>query len=464
MRIRVACSTLVALLAACGAGETPPADVPPLLFIGVDGLDPGVTAELLEAGRLPHLARFADAGVLGRLTTQAPTYSPVIWTTIATGQPSARHGITDFLDEESGLPFTSNCRKVPALWNLVSDAGRTVDTVGWWVSWPAEPVNGRAVTSYAAQAQAKVIWKPNLWRDLEQQTWPPGLASVVESEIVFVGEHEELLEHLGQAFPLPAAEDLDEHTNRFVTDLAWTHAADLSFAAIAESFLASGSADLTLVYLALPDVAGHRFWRYYDPEAFDYEVPAADLARFGDYVASAYVEVDRLVGRILDAAPPGANVLLVSDHGMHEDRETLADPEAITSGHHPDAPPGVFGAMGPAVKRRGNQLDGARGDLGHVLGVAPLVMHLLELPVPEHWVAVRSRNNLERVLDDRWRVDHPLELGPDPDPAFRAATPPRLPALNTDLEFRESFAALGYLGEGASGRPRESDRDTEEQQ
>lgn len=445
---------LAALLAGCGASEPPPLEHP-VVLIGIDGLDPGVAADLLEAGRMPNLARFAEHGVVGSLATLSPTYSPVIWTTIATGQPAEQHGIDDFLDAETQMPFTSNCRKVPALWNLVSDAGRSVDVAGWWVSWPAEPVNGRVLSSYAAAVQAKLIWKGAVWEDLEDQTWPPAFAGEIADRIVFASRPEELLPRLRRAFPIP--DHWNDLTRRLVNDLAWTYAGDLSFEAVAESMLEHEPGDLVMVYLALPDVAGHRFWRYHRPEDFSYEVPEPDRSDYADFLNLAYVEVDRLVGRLLERAPEDANVILLSDHGMHADvdEKTRDDPESLQSGHHQLAPPGLFAAMGPTVKHQGNLLrEGERSLLGHVLGVAPLVLRLLDLAVPENWPLGRQGNTLERVLGDTWRLEHPVRLGPNPEPGFRAATPPRVPIANVDEAFKRDLAAMGYVeivGEDSGG-------------
>jgi len=433
----------LALAAGCSGGG-PARPEHPVVVIGIDGLEPRIVAELLERGRMPNLARFADEGVVGRIDTFEPTFSPVIWTSIATGQTLAEHGIVHFHDED-GLPFTSNARRVPALWNLVSDAGVEVNCVGWWATWPAEPVLGRMVASYAAQAQAQLIWKaPGMWEELEEQTHPAALADEIEPRVVFASDAEGVLDRLWQTFPRPP--ELTPVLEKSVTDLGWSYAADLTFAAVGAYLMERHPADLSLVYLALPDVAGHRFWKHYEPERYRYAIDPVEQAAFADYLLRAYEETDRLLGELLVAAPVDANVLVVSDHGMHAYEPALDDPEQGTTGHHFDAPPGVFAALGPEVRAAGNLVgDPRRGRLGHVLEVAPLVLHLLGLPVPEHWPAARAGVELLRVVEPAWMRAHPLRLGPNRDDEFRPATPPRLPRAGLDDEFREFFGDLGYL-------------------
>ncbi|MDF1798387.1 MAG: alkaline phosphatase family protein [Planctomycetota bacterium] len=443
---------LALVFGACGGGEEPPLDpVDPVVVIGIDGVDPLILADLLEAGRLPNFARFADEGSLVRLATFAPTFSPVIWTSIATGQDAAAHGVTDFLDDRD-LPFTSNARQVPAIWNLASDAGRTVDCVGWWITWPAERVEGRLVASYAAQAQAKIIWKPTIWEAMPEQTWPPELQQAIKPFVILANEAADLHDRMRGAFPIPG--EVDDYTGRIINDLAWTLAADLSVSAITRHLMQTGDSDLTLAYLALPDVAGHRFWRYHAPGDVRYEVPAEELELFGDFVNLSYVEADRQLGQLLAEVPANATVVLLSDHGMHVDPQNIYEPEALASGAHEDAPDGIIGVLGPKAAKLGARLELGQAPLGDVYQVAPLLLHLLEVPVPRHWRAVQKPAiPLERLLDEGWRVEHPLVLGPNPDAAFRPATPSILPMAGSNTTFREAFEALGYLGDDQPRAP-----------
>ena len=133
-----------------------------VIVLGWDGASWHLVLPLLEAGRLPNLRALMTAGAYGNLDTIVPTYSAVIWTSVATGVSPSRHGVLDFVqrphdraisrmspEERGKLHFYSNAdRKAKALWNLVSDAGRPVLVVGYHNTYPAEPVKGLMVSNY----------------------------------------------------------------------------------------------------------------------------------------------------------------------------------------------------------------------------------------------------------------------------------------------------------------------------
>lgn len=85
---------------------------PRMIILGVDGMDPVQLRELLEAGRVPNLARLAKAGGFVPLATSNPPQSPVAWSNFITGMDSGQHGIFDFLhlDRRSMTPYQSTAR------------------------------------------------------------------------------------------------------------------------------------------------------------------------------------------------------------------------------------------------------------------------------------------------------------------------------------------------------------------
>jgi hypothetical protein len=83
-------------------------------------------------------------------------------------------------------------------------------------------------------------------------------------------------------------------------------------------------ADLVMVYIEQPDGSGHQFTLTDRRQATDPRNPGSigsnqdqgKIARYESYLKVAYQQADRAVTRIMDAAGPAANVIVVSDHGM----------------------------------------------------------------------------------------------------------------------------------------------------
>src|ERR1700722_1497947 len=76
----------------------PNAKVRRIIFLGLDGLDPGLTERYMAEGKLPNFSRLRDQGSFHRLRTTFPALSPVAWSTFATGVSPAKHNIFDFLN------------------------------------------------------------------------------------------------------------------------------------------------------------------------------------------------------------------------------------------------------------------------------------------------------------------------------------------------------------------------------
>ncbi len=113
-----------------------------MLFVGLDGADWEFLAPLMAAGRMPNLARLEREGSGGVLVTEQPPLSPLFWTTMMTGRAPLEHRILDFVrfHPVTGRrePITSDERRVPAVWNIASEAGREVAVVGLWATFPAD--------------------------------------------------------------------------------------------------------------------------------------------------------------------------------------------------------------------------------------------------------------------------------------------------------------------------------------
>src|ERR1051325_2768627 len=72
-----------------------------LIFLGLDGFDPGLAERYMAEGKLPNLSRLKEQGSYSKLRTTFPALSPVAWSTFATGVNPAKHNIFDFLNRNT---------------------------------------------------------------------------------------------------------------------------------------------------------------------------------------------------------------------------------------------------------------------------------------------------------------------------------------------------------------------------
>lgn len=332
-----------------------------LFLLGLDGATFDVLDREMAAGRLPNFRALVERGVRAPLRTLPLDHSPVIWATISTGQPPERHGIADFtyVDPRAGKRriFTSRDRREPTVWEILGASGREVAIVGWWNSWPAEPVTGRVVSD--------LLWPYPMGRPpsgLAEKPWgttfPEDLASALEPLVQDAAASQADVASLG-------CRPEDWH---FVAE-------DRTGVLWALRLLDESQPAFFSLYLKNLDAFQHRYWKYMAPDAAEYAAdrPSADdVASFGTVIPRYYQLLDETLGRLLSRLRPGTDVIVLSDHGFgpavnaHD-----TDGRELSGGHRPL---GIFIAAGPSFA------SGKTIDERSVFDVAPTILALYGLP------------------------------------------------------------------------------------
>jgi hypothetical protein len=318
-----------ALLFSCGE----PSGLPPelagvrpsgvrVLLVGIDGATFNVIEPLLERGELPVLAGLMARGSHARLRSESPMKSPAIWTTVATGHPREVHGIDDFTSSARGTSsdpamVASVDRRTLALWNILTAFGLESTVVGWWVTWPAEPILGRMVSDRLAQSR----WAS--WTGAEREvglTFPEGLADELAGLVVDpleppLAELEALvaLSEGERAELLAAREPIPFHGPSV---LKFGYCEQRTYENVAFELLRRRQGDLALVFLIAVDPISHTYWHFFEPQAFGGGVDPEEAARLGPIVPAIYAHNDRTLGRMLELVDEDTVVLIVSDHGF----------------------------------------------------------------------------------------------------------------------------------------------------
>ena len=98
-----------------------------VLLVGWDAADWKVIHPLMDAGKMPTVARLVERGAMASLATLHPVLSPMLWTSIATGKRPFKHGVLGFTEpspDGAGIrPVTNLSRKTKAIWNILSQNG-----------------------------------------------------------------------------------------------------------------------------------------------------------------------------------------------------------------------------------------------------------------------------------------------------------------------------------------------------
>ncbi|KAB2958671.1 MAG: hypothetical protein F9K16_13080, partial [Thermoanaerobaculia bacterium] len=292
---------------------------PPVLFVALDGADWQQLEPLLARGAMPNLARLREASAWGELETEVPPLSPLLWTSMFTGVSPVEHGVLDFSRFQPGTgvrePITSDERQVPAIWNLVTWAGRTVDVLGLWATYPAEPVSGVMVSdrlfgflNVEDEPPPGAIYPP------ERESWAHDRLGRIWQATGF--------DALRAYLPWLSADEYRQHAeserpyDHPISALRRILVETRLYGALAESLLAERVPDLLIVYFQGTDSIGHVFAPYAPPR--QPAVSPADFERYQGVPERYFRELDEQLGRLLAAAErAGATVVVASDHGFY---------------------------------------------------------------------------------------------------------------------------------------------------
>mgnify|MGYP006280148375 CR=1 FL=1 len=136
-----------------------------VVILGFDGVDPGISKEMMEKGELPNLKQLAEQGTFKPLESSNPPQSPTAWSNFATCRTPVNHGIFDFLRRDPktyfpgvGFGITKHPELAPdgalaaraeyqthregeTFWKVASDQGLKVKALVVPFAYPAEDLS-----------------------------------------------------------------------------------------------------------------------------------------------------------------------------------------------------------------------------------------------------------------------------------------------------------------------------------
>jgi len=410
-----------------------------VLVVGLDGADWEIVDPLMAAGRMPNLLHLVRRGVRAKFLSISPILSPVVWTSIATGVEPARHGVLDFLapaPDGRSEPVTSRARKVPTVWEILSDAGAEVSVTGWWATWPADRVRGALVTDRVAY---QLFGFSSDERASSGKTWPPELYDSVRPLIVSPtsvawSEIEPYLDG-----PRRRPEDFDPEERKLLDEFRTLLASGKTYRDIALATRRDRSPRFEAVYFEGTDTVGHLFMPYRPPK-----LPSVGRDRFASFhaVVDRYYETaDAMLGRLLEGREDWI-VIVVSDHGFASDAtRPLTTDSRIGHGAAADWHRrfGIFVMSGPGVR------SGARLEEASVYDIAPTILTLFHQPVPRSWPG----HVLASALEPAFLASRPVTFRTDDPPRHRDGEDSDEQSPEA-AELRAKLESLGYVASSAS--------------
>ena len=257
-----------------------------VVVIGLDGATLDLLDPWMDAGSLPNLDALRKKGVYGRLRSTDPYYSAPAWVSIVTGCGPGKHGIYDFFrtDTCSKKLISGLDRRVPAIWNLLTDDSKKSIVVNVPGTYPPEKIDGVMVTGLLTPSlESEYTYPSELKKDLVE-----GKLGRYELEQVAV---DDIPKNLAARY---APKKLIQTINSVTT----------SHAVVTMNLMKTREWDFTMVVFRGTDDAQHLLWTE------------------KDLLLSCYQTADRYIGEIMTLYPD-ASIIVVSDHGFYQPKKYL---------------------------------------------------------------------------------------------------------------------------------------------
>ena len=342
-----------------------------VLLIGWDAADWKIIWPLIAKGQMPALKKLIERGVYGNMGTMDPPYSPMLWSSVATGKTPDKHGVHGFIEIMPNMkgirPVTVNSRKAKALWNILHHKGYKSNVVGWWPSFPAEPINGTIVSDKFQKVKIDPKEKSPI---LKGTIHPESMVKDIHDLRMFPWEITD-----AHILPfIPKAAEIDQEKDKGLQSFAKIMAENTSIHAASTYVMREKAWDFMVVYYDLIDHFCHAFMKFHPPK--QRAIPQNMFEIYKDAVVGAYRYQDMMLERTLELIDEDTTVIVMSDHGFESGHKRI-----LKMPKYPAAPAlehrqfGIFVAAGPNIKKNEKVFG-----LG-LIDIAPTILHMFNLPV-----------------------------------------------------------------------------------
>ena len=250
-----------------------------VVVIGLDGVPYSYVQQLFRAGELPNLQAIVGEGSLLQMDTTVPNVSSVAWSSFMTGQNPGKHNIFGFVERQPGslktfIP-TSRTMRSPALWEILSAAGKRVFAMNVPVTYPSRSVNGIVVGCFLSPSVEKAAPNAEVAQALKRLNY------CVDADPLRARQNKDtFLPHLDEVFERRIAA-----MRYFWQQEPW---------------------DFFMAHIMETDRLHHFFW----------EEMEQGHATYAPAFAEFYRRVDQLLGEVRSWLDADTTLIVLSDHGF----------------------------------------------------------------------------------------------------------------------------------------------------
>jgi len=271
-----------------------------LFVIGLDCATPQLVFDQFRKD-LPNLDRLMSAGAYGRLRSCIPCITVPAWSVMTSGKDPGVLGIYGFRNRadysyDKLAIATGGAVKEPRVWELLSQAGKRVVTIGVPGTYPPRAVNGAQIGCFLTPDTIHIDGHGN--KVTRTFTYPPAL-----SEKVNTWAGGEYLVDVKQF-----RTDDKDFLLRQIYDVSRQH-----FIVVRE-MMRYQPWDFFMFVEMGPDRIHHGFWKYHDPAHWQYQPGNPYENVIHDY----YCYLDGEIGALLEMLDDETAVMVVSDHGAQK--------------------------------------------------------------------------------------------------------------------------------------------------
>jgi len=254
---------------------------PRVLVIALGEAAPDLVFKWARQGILPFLGELIRVGVSGTIVCPDPFITPQTWGSILTGTGPGHHGAFDFWQRRTDGRFQeidSTHLKSPPFWHQIRAAGLRCGIVNLPLTYPPEDLPGFMIAGQDAPGAYRSIARPmDLFDQLVARFGPYPLKEI-----------------------FPGGRCKDDYLNLFGSNTQrWSD--------ILENLVGRSDWDFFMTFSSTTAMAQHYFWA--DMASNDPDNP------FATVVQQAYVALDRMIGRLTEAAGPDTQVFVISECG-----------------------------------------------------------------------------------------------------------------------------------------------------